>query len=133
MGFELEGFDHIHIHVSNRIESEKWYKSVLGLYRTKGLELWTKDNGPLMLQNQTGSIHLALFESRPIQNTIVAFKTSATELLVCIKYLSSKAIEVEPIDHDISWSIYFQDPDGNPYEITTNEYELFSKVFKKNI
>lgn len=133
MGFELEGFDHIHIHVSNRMESEKWYKSVLGLYRTEGLELWTRDSGPLMLQNQSGSIHLALFESRPIQHTIVAFKTSATELLVCMKYLSSKAIEVEPIDHDISWSLYFQDPDGNPYEITTYEYELFSNILKKHI
>ena len=27
-------------------------------------------------------------------------------------------------DHDLSVSLYFQDPDGNPYEITTYEYQV---------
>jgi len=25
-------------------------------------------------------------------------------------------------DHQISWSMYFSDPDGNPYEITSYDY-----------
>jgi sugar lactone lactonase YvrE len=25
-------------------------------------------------------------------------------------------------DHQVSWSLYFSDPDGNPYEITSYEY-----------
>jgi catechol-2,3-dioxygenase len=27
------------------------------------------------------------------------------------------------VDHDKSWSIYFNDPYGNPFEITTYDYE----------
>ena len=35
--------------------------------------------------------------------------------------------EVE--DHEVSWSLYFSDPDGNPYEITCYEYaELASAL-----
>jgi catechol-2,3-dioxygenase len=26
-------------------------------------------------------------------------------------------------DHDLSVSLYFHDPDGNPFEITTYEYQ----------
>jgi catechol-2,3-dioxygenase len=26
-------------------------------------------------------------------------------------------------DHQVSWSLYFSDPDGNPYEITSYTYD----------
>ena len=132
MEFELESIDHIHIYVSDRVESEKWYKSVLGLTRTSALEFWAKDGGPLTLQNSTGSIHLALFERPLKQYTTVAFKVSASGLHAYIEHLSFKGIKVKPVDHDVSWSVYFKDPDDNPYEITTYEYELFSTLDKEN-
>lgn len=132
MGFELDGIDHIHIYVSDRTESEKWYAAVFGLFRTEHLECWATDGGPLTLQNRSGSIHLALFESSSIQNTTVAFKTSAAELLKCLEFLASKDIKLQPIDHRLAWSVYLRDPDGNPYEITTYEYEVFAAAFKAN-
>ena len=61
-----------------------------------------------------------------MQNTTVGFKISASELVRCIKHLQTKNIHVTPVDNQISWCIYFKDLDGNPYEITTNEYEQFS-------
>jgi catechol-2,3-dioxygenase len=33
---------------------------------------------------------------------------------------------VELEDHHVSFSIYFSDLDGNPYEITTYEYTAFA-------
>lgn len=104
----------------------------MGLSRSKELEFWAKDGGPLTLQNLSGSIHLALFENDSIQNTVVAFKVGATELFKCIKHLSINGIRVEPIDHEVSWSVYFKDPDGNPYEITTYEYDIFSELIRGN-
>lgn len=33
---------------------------------------------------------------------------------------------MKPVDHEVSWSIYFKDPDGNPFEDTTYDYEAFA-------
>ena len=127
MSFELSGIDHIHINVKNRELSESWYKKVFGFKRAESLAFWAKDGGPLIIQNETGTIHLALFESDDIQSTIIAFNVSFSGFASFIKHLSNLGISVKPIDHEISWSIYFKDPDGNPYEVTTYDYDEFAK------
>ena len=46
-------------------------------------------------------------------------------LLAWQEFLSEKLGEsVDPVDHGKAWSLYFSDPWGNPYEITTYDYEL---------
>ena len=57
---KLQSIDHIHIHVTNRDQSEKWYKRVLGLERDSKLEFWAVGGGPLTLVNKERTIHLAL-------------------------------------------------------------------------
>ena len=37
---------------------------------------------------------------------------------------------IEIVDHDIQFSIYFEDPYGNPYEITSYDYEILSNNYK---
>jgi len=122
----IEGIDHIHINVRNRNKSELWYRDILGLVRVPSLEFWAADGGPLTLANSNESVHLALFENSEIQSTTVAFKVSASGLQNSISHLRNNGIEVRPVNHDISWSIYFKDPDGNPYEITTYDYDEFA-------
>jgi catechol-2,3-dioxygenase len=119
----LEGIDHIHINVSDRTKSEGWYNEVLGLCRVRKLAFWAVDGGPLTLADASGTIHVALFESNDAQRTTIALRTSSAGLAEWIDHLSASGIEVEPIDHEVSWSIYFKDPDGNPFEITSYEYE----------
>jgi len=36
----------------------------------------------------------------------------------------SKALgnPVEAVDHEVAWSLYFTDPDQNPYELISYEY-----------
>lgn len=121
----FDSVDHIHINVANRQDAEKWYAECLGFTRDAHFEEWVTAKGPLTLRNHDGSIHLALFERVEIQNTVIAFRVSATGLHQWVEHLLSKGIDVAPIDHDLSWSVYFRDPDGNPFEITTYEYDLF--------
>ena len=128
----LKGIDHIHINVSNRERSEVWYEEFLGFVRETSLAFWAADGGPLTLVDASGQIHLALFESSEIQNTTIAFKVSAEGLIEWINHLDSKDVSVKPIDHELSWSIYFKDIDGNPFEITTYEYQEFKQTNKKN-
>ena len=123
MPLELQAFDHIHVFVTNRVRSEDWYRNVLGLYRTKELEFWAEDGGPLTIQNTSGSIHVALFEraAQPCRS-VIAIRVGASEYLAWRVHLDvSLQGQVSEEDHVASRSLYFRDPDGNPYELTTYE------------
>ena len=122
----LLGVDHVHVFVEDRSAAEHWYADVLGMTRTKALESWAADGGPLTLQDATGTIHIALFE-RPHQQTrsTIALRVSGREFQSWRAHLQSvPGLEVAQQDHEVSESLYFADPDGNPYEITSYECEL---------
>jgi len=120
----LLGFDHIHVFVQDRTVAEAWYARVMGLTRTPGLEFWAEDGGPLTLQDPDNTVHIALFE-RPRQKNraTVALRASAEAFRSWRSHLASLTeLKVTMEDHAVSMSLYFSDPDGNPYEITTYEY-----------
>jgi catechol-2,3-dioxygenase len=123
----LIAVDHIHLSVRDRKLAEQWYRNTLGLERLAAFEQWVSDKGPLTIGNAQGNIHLALFESEKVQNTVVAFSVTAEDFFAWIEHLKDKEIVVNIVDHDLSWSIYFKDPDGNPFEITTYEYDAVMK------
>ena len=124
----FNGIDHIHINVTDRARAESWYANVLGFRRVTELEFWSAEGGPLTLVDASNRVHLALFESSDIQNTTIALNVSSADFTAWIKHLSKHGIEVKPIDHQVSWSIYFKDVDGNPFEITTYEYSQLAKT-----
>lgn len=118
--------DHIHIYVANRPAAEEWYGRVLGLQRNPSLEEWASvPQGPLMLQNPAGTIGLAIFERQPVKSNhaTIAFGVSGQEFCHWITHLSA-VLDEQPrrVDHGKAWSVYFSDPDGNPFEITTYDY-----------
>jgi catechol 2,3-dioxygenase-like lactoylglutathione lyase family enzyme len=121
----IDRIDHIHVFVSNRERAERWYQEALGLHRAPGLELWSMEvGGPLTLSNPAGTVHLALFE-RPAQpcRSTVALAVGKDDFLAWRAHLPrvlGRAPELQ--DHQLAWSMYFSDPDGNPYEITSYDY-----------
>jgi catechol-2,3-dioxygenase len=121
---EIEAFDHVHVFVADRVAAEEWYARVLGLRRAAQFESWATARGPLTLQNPSGSVHVALFERPTAQNRVViALRVGAAQFVQWLRHLQEDlgpGVSVE--DHDLSMSLYFTDPDGNPYEMTTYEY-----------
>ena len=120
----LESIDHIHLFVSDRAAAERWYAAIMGFERVRDLEFWAADGGPLTIADRSGKIHLALFE-RPAQacRSTVALAVDATQFLAWRTHLAGVfGREVEAVDHQVSWSLYFADPDGNPFEITSYDY-----------
>jgi catechol-2,3-dioxygenase len=132
MSPSLLRIDHIHIHVSDRNAAEAWYREVFGLTRIKELEFWAKDDGPLTLADATGAIHLALFErTAQSRHSTIALAVTAENFLAWREHLRGfPELAIELADHDVSWSLYFNDPDGNPYEITSYDYAALSSVLK---
>ncbi len=126
----LDCIDHIHVFVTDRLGAEAWHARVLGVTRVVALESWAADGGPLTLSDASGKVHLALFEraAQACRSTI-ALGVSASAFMAWRAHLAAelgKPVRVE--DHQLSWSLYFSDPDGNPYEITTYEYDTVGKM-----
>ena len=120
----LLGFDHVHVFVEDRAAAEAWYARVMGLARAPQLESWAEDRGPLTLQDADDTVHIALFERpRQANRATVALRVSAPAFHGWRRHLASfPDLKVTVEDHALSMSLYFSDPDGNPYEITTYEY-----------
>lgn len=126
----LDRVDHIHVYVADREVSEQWYAEVLGLSRMPEFESWATGGGPLTVSNEAGTVHLALFERKPQPSrSTIAFGVTAPEFIAWRKHLVAALAEPPTIeDHDLSWSLYFSDPDGNPYEITTYQYSAVEEL-----
>ena len=120
----LDRVDHVHIYVADRAAAQRWYAEVLGLVPVPELASWA-GGGPLTIGNASGSVHLALFE-RPLKEcrSVVAFATGAGGFLAWRAHLAARLGKpVDAVDHQMAWSMYFSDPDGNPYEITSYDYD----------
>jgi catechol-2,3-dioxygenase len=125
---DILAFDHVHVFVRDHGEAQAWYRRVLGFTLTPELEFWAADGGPLTIQNASGTVHIALFERGERANkrepllcrSTIALRVDAAGWLAWREHLARElpgAINEE--DHVASMSLYFNDPDGNPYEITT--------------
>ena len=130
----LTAIDHVHVFVSDRAAAEAWYARLLGLERVPSLAFWATGGGPLTVANAANDIHLALFEKPREQcRSTVALGTSAAGFVAWQAHLRA-ALGQEPraVDHDASWSLYFEDPDGNPYEITCYDHAAVSAALGKH-
>jgi len=130
MAFRVKHIDHVELLVRDIGKTEAWYRKVLGLKR---VQAW--DPEPVMIG--AGKTMLALFTSPRAQNRLpaktskknghrvsfgyhrVAFRADKKGFKGAQKRLEKLGIAFRgPIDHDTTFSIYFQDLNGLPLEIT---------------
>ena len=129
----IDRIDHVHVFVANRARAERWYLDTLGLARVAQLQFWAQPDGPLTIANPSGTVHLALFEraGQPCRSTI-ALAAGRDDFLAWRAHLAralGRAPELQ--DHQVSWSMYFSDPDGNPFEITCYDYVALEPVLRR--
>jgi catechol-2,3-dioxygenase len=126
--------DHIHVYVTDRPAALKWYAEVMDFVTIKELAMWaTSAQEPLTIGSRDGVIRLALFEgpARPCHSTIALGATGAEFLAWHAHLQKVLGISIEIFDHDVTWSLYFSDPGGNPFEITTHDYAFVASSRKK--
>ncbi len=126
---KLAGIDHVHLYVPDREAAADWFARILGFRIVDALRAWATPGGPLTIEDETGSIHLALFEraSGP-PSTAVAFGCDAENFLAWKQALEAQGLLQRCTDHQLAWSLYFADPYGNLYEITTDAHQTVRKV-----
>jgi catechol-2,3-dioxygenase len=122
--FELERIDHVALSVRDVAGSAKWYIENLGFER-RHEGMW---NGiPVFIGK--GQSAIALFPSEdknpemPKRRGILHFALWADRknFLAAQEELTRHGVIFHFQDHEISHSIYFNDPDGHQIEITTYE------------
>ncbi|PWK52804.1 VOC family protein [Pleionea mediterranea] len=119
---KLNGIDHIHLNVPNKSKAADWYKEILGLSVDQQYDNWNTNKGPLMLKNDDDNIHLALFESDNFTPTdALALNASGKDFLLWKQHLQQHNLLNRYSDHQLSLSLYFNDPFGHQHEITTKE------------
>ncbi len=132
--FSIEDVDHIEIFVEDRIKAAKWYEKIFGLSIIKEYELWSSI-GPLFIGNKDKSVKLAMFEGKKDNDGSInrmAFRTSGKNFVDFITrivdmqvfFLKHRVTKENLVDHEISYSIYFEDLDGNKLELTCYEYDF---------
>lgn len=134
--FRVLQIDHVELIVPDQYEAAEWYREVFGLEIIREFEFWA-DDGPLMLTTPEAGTKLALFKGTPPQSVTgfvtLAFRVNADgflqfrERIEGLNLSNQRGVKLTRdnavVDHTLSWSIYFRDPYGYPYEITTYAYE----------
>jgi catechol 2,3-dioxygenase len=122
---KISSLGHVVVRVTDRERAERFYGGVLGL--------------PLCARFDEGGLKMAFFTLGDHHNFAVmevsgegssrsetavglhhvAFKIGTTldELRDARAKLTAAGIATHPVDHDVTKSLYFQDPDGNGVEV----------------
>lgn len=128
--FRVDGLDHVHVFVRDRAQAARWYGAVLGFRKDTRFSSWAREiGGPLTLTAGDGLTHLALFEDikRAGKATTVALRVDGASFVAFhrrsrqLPLFDKRRRPSPPLlqDHQLSLSLYFNDRDGNPIELTT--------------
>ena len=143
--FKVEQIDHVELFVPDRYTAARWYEQALGLRILPDYEHWAGPGGPLMISSDGGDTKLALFEGeargrRPTAgHHRVAFRVSGAGFLQFLEHVretvvyseSGEAIsQLSPVDHGKAFSVYFCDPYGNRFEVTSYDYRHIKLALK---
>ena len=137
--FQVQQIDHVELFVPEQYEAAAWYRDVLGLKMMDNLTRWADEGGPLMISSDGGSTMLALFKGQApgfrelLGFKRVAFRVDGAGFIQFLQRLKNypvfdhqgqHAYALDPVDHDLSFSVYFCDPYGNRFEVTTYDYDF---------
>jgi catechol 2,3-dioxygenase-like lactoylglutathione lyase family enzyme len=126
--FSVDRIDHVEVFVRDLDAAKTWYERVLGL---REVRRW--DPEPIMMG--AGDTKIALFRGAPAEPRSgvpasqnpqrwhrVAWRTDAKRFEAAQRHLAELGVDFRgPIDHQTARSIYFEDLDGHPLEITCYE------------
>jgi catechol 2,3-dioxygenase-like lactoylglutathione lyase family enzyme len=136
--FHVQQIDHVELFVPDFEAALEWYQDVLGLTPVPRAQIWADAGQPHMISSDDGNTMLALFRGEgPGEREItghqrVAFRVDAAGFMTFLDHIErvhvpnrhgDRLTRDEVIDHELAWSIYFGDPWGNRYEVTSYDYD----------
>ena len=81
-----------------------------------------------------GIIEYAFLRNHVRGGTLVILTLSlvvfAVHVPTLVGFTVARYYDVEPEDHGLAWSLYFADPDGNPWEITCWQHAVVATMLQ---
>lgn len=118
MSTGLLRIDHAHVQVADKELAAAWFARVLDLHPLPAFAEWNQETGPLIIANPAGTVKLALFLGGTRRSETVAFGVAPEEFDVWVRRLRDNDVPCSEMDHRLARSVYFEDLDGNWFEIT---------------
>ncbi|MDX8348910.1 VOC family protein [Cognatiyoonia sp. IB215446] len=127
---EISALDHVHLYVADPEAAAAWYCRVLGL---QVLPSSKRLNGGKYMATPRGQYCATIFSGKPPSDGdhTTAFRVMGRVFMDFGEQLphadvSGRSGELlqatDAADHDLAFSYYFQDPDGNHLELTTYDH-----------
>lgn len=120
---KVQSLGHVVLKVSDQDQAEKFYHEVLGLsivarFESRRMSFFSLGNHHDFAIEAIGD-QAASPDEKGIGLQHVAFKigNQLNDLKAAKQELEAAGVEVSPVDHGVTKSLYFYDPDGNRLEV----------------
>ncbi|MEM6895941.1 MAG: VOC family protein [Pseudomonadota bacterium] len=128
---EISSLDHVHLYVADPEAAAAWYNRVLGL---RVLPSSARLSGGKYMATPRGQYCATIFTGRPPSDGdhTTAFRVTGRVFIAFGEQLPHGDVRArsgaplsasDAADHDLAFSYYFQDPDGNHLELTTYDHD----------
>ncbi len=122
---KIQSLGHVVLKVANLERSEQFYNGVLGMpvcarLDEQGMQLTFFSLGnhhDLAIAQVTGEDAAAGDQAPGLHHVAFCIGTSIDQLVEAKTHLEAAGLRLAPIDHDVTKSLYFDDPDGNSVEL----------------
>lgn len=135
---EISALDHVHLYVADPEAAAAWYGRVLGL---QVLPSSQRLHGGKYMATPRGQYCATIFPGNPPSDGdhTTAFRVPGRLFIAFGEQLPHADVSGrsgtplranEAADHDLAFSYYFQDPDGNHLELTTYDHDPVRRWLK---
>jgi catechol 2,3-dioxygenase len=130
---QIESLGHVVLKVRNQEKAEAFYGGVLGLPIVARLDKYSMTFFSLGNHHDFAVMAIGDDAAPPVEANAgmhhVAFKIgdNLDTLREAKSYLEGAGLEVMPVDHGVTQSLYFHDPDGNELEVYVDTSDAWKR------
>lgn len=131
---KIKALGHVVLRVRDRERAERFYNGVLGLpvcahYDENGMKMafFTLGNHHDFAVMEVGGAGSSESQSVGLDHVAFNIGTSLDELREAHAKLTAAGVATNPIDHEVTKSLYLRDPDGNGIELYVDASDVWRR------